>query len=188
MSKFVEAVKPILILRKIGGLLVLIFVFILLFTNLYDSIGNKSKLKKLYELKEDGEYAIAILDDDKYVTRQIRYSFFTDFDYSFDANDKKYSGSYTYNNVLPVNDIEKLIKIVTVRYKKDNPKKHSLNIDYEIEKTNKEIEETSILWQIIKSIICLILGLMIIVQFRSIVHYIKNYENITLKVFNKNYE
>lgn len=178
-SSIDPVIKSVFLLKNIGFLIVLLFLFIFCLKNTYNRVyGDNHYKNKIGNLLKNGKTVIADLDKN-YVTKQINigntYTNEFEFKYSFKANNKTYNGEFVTEEFIPENP-ERLTKYMTVHYLPDNPEINQIDAELEYEFAKDTVEEHTIgmlLLNLFGLIICFFLIAYVLL---SINHKLKNFD------------
>ena len=140
-------IKSVFLLKNLGFLLILIFLFIFCSKNVYNrAYGDNNYKNKLENLLKNGKKIIPELDKN-YITNQIKngssYTNEYEFKYSFKIKDKKYYGEFTTEEFIP-KEPTRLIKYMTVHYLPENPEINQIDTEVEYEYAKDTVEEHTI--------------------------------------------
>ncbi|MBA6316037.1 hypothetical protein [Cellulophaga baltica] len=173
MTKNIDSgIRMIQILRRIGSILFVYFFFHLLISESCHRIAERLRLPELKHIYSEGIYKTANVNNDYEIHNHSHLII----KYNFEENNEIYKNKYTLTEYLP-KDNQALDRIFTVHYLKDNPKKNSLNIKYEISQIEKSIHDSSLFWLVIKILGTIILGLILITQIISFIQEFKDFNN-----------
>jgi len=140
-------IKSVFLLKNLGFLLILIFLFIFCSKNIYNrAYGDNNYKNKLENLLKNGKKIIPELDKN-YITNQIKngssYTNEYEFKYSFKIKDKKYYGEFTTEEFIP-KEPTRLMKYMTVHYLPENPEINQIDTEVEYEYAKDTVEEHTI--------------------------------------------
>jgi len=140
-------IKSVFLLKNLGFLLILIFLFIFCSKNVYNRVyGDNNYKNKLENLLKNGKKIIPELDEN-YITNQIKngssYTNEYEFKYSFKIKDKKYYGEFTTEEFIP-KEPTRLMKYMTVHYLPENPEINQIDSEVEYEYAKDTVEEHTI--------------------------------------------
>ena len=140
-------IKSVFLLKNLGFLLILIFLFIFCSKNIYNrAYGDNNYKNKLENLLKNGKKIIPELDEN-YITNQIKngssYTNEYEFKYSFKIKDKKYYGEFTTEEFIP-KEPTRLMKYMTVHYLPENPEINQIDSEVEYEYAKDTVEEHTI--------------------------------------------
>jgi len=170
-------IKSVFLLKNIGFLLVLLFIFIFCFENTYDRVyGDNHYKKKIENLLKNGKTIIADFDKN-YAINQIKtgnsYKISYEFKYSFKVKNKTYDGKFSTEEFIPENP-NRLIKYITVHYLPDNPEVNQIDAELEYEYAKDTVNDHTI-GMLLLNVFGLVLSLILILfMIISINHKIKN--------------
>jgi hypothetical protein len=179
-------IKSIFILKNLGFIIVLLFIFTFCLENTYDRLyGDNNYKNRIQNLLKNGKTTIADFDEN-YVTNQIKigntYKNSFEFKYSFKVNDKTYSDVLKTEEFIPKSQ-ERLIKYLTINYLPENPEVYQIDAELEYEYAKKKVEEHTI-GKLLLNIFGLIISFFLILYlFLSINHKIRNFNKPIEKPF-----
>lgn len=178
-SSIDPVIKSVFLLKSIGFLLVLIFIFIFCFENTYDKVyGDNHYKKKIENLLKNGKTVIADLDKN-YVSKQTKigntYKNSYEFKYSFKVNNKTYGGELITEEFIPENQ-ERLIKYMTVNYLPENPEINQIDAELEYEYAKDKVKDHSIGMLLLNLFFLVLSFLLILYVLLSINYKIKNFD------------
>jgi len=178
-SSIDPAIKAVFLLKNIGFLIVLLFLFVFCCENTYNRVyGDNHYKNKIGDLLKNGKTIIADLDD-QYVTHQVKigstYTNSYDFKYSFKVDNKTYDGEFTTEEFIPQNP-ERLIKYMTVHYLPENPEINQIDAELEYEFAKDTVEEHTIGMLLLNLFGLVVSFFLILYVLLSITHKIKNFD------------
>lgn len=140
-------IKSVFLLKNLGFLLILIFLFIFCSKNVYNRVyGDNNYKNKLENLLKNGEKIIPELDEN-YIINQIKngssYTNEYEFKYSFKIKNKKYYGEFTTEEFIP-KEPTRLMKYMTVHYLPENPEINQIDTEVEYDYAKDIVEEHTI--------------------------------------------
>src|SRR5690606_38546333 len=166
-----SVIRGISLLRRVGSIFVVGFIFMLLLGDGYNKIHARFKISELRDLSANGVSTLATVHPE-YEIKMRNYKPELTFQYSFTEGGNSYSNAYTLYQHLP-EDSEALRTIFTVHYLKDDPSVNSLNVAAEMRRVEKYIEESSTFWTIVKFVAFLLVGLILFAQIRALIREVK---------------
>jgi hypothetical protein len=142
-----SSIKLVFLLKNLGFLLVIIFLFIICFKNVYNRVyGDNNYKNKLENLLKNGEKIIPELDQN-YKINQIKngssYTNEYEFKYSFKVKNKNYYGAFTTEEFIP-KEPTRLMKYMTVHYLPENPEINQIDTEVEYDYAKDKVEEHTI--------------------------------------------
>ncbi|MFB9078918.1 hypothetical protein ACFFLS_10535 [Flavobacterium procerum] len=151
MNEKKSTIDPLLnvvsLLKSIGFLLVVGFVFVWCCENTYDRIyGDNHHKNKIENLLKNGKTILANLDQNYVISRVNKGNYYQtsyEFKYSFRVNDKVYNGDFTTEEFIPT-DANRLKKYLTVHYLPEDPEVNQIDAETEYEYAKQDIEEHGI--------------------------------------------
>jgi hypothetical protein len=140
-------IKIIFLLKNIGFLIALLFIFALCLENTYNRIyGDNHRKNKLENLLKNGKTVFADFDDQYMATQvQSRNSSTTTYEYkySYKVDGEVYSDVLSTTESIPQNP-DRLIKFMTVHYLPDNPEVKQIDLEVELDDAIDKVNEHSI--------------------------------------------
>lgn len=141
-------IKIIFLLKNIGFLIALLFIFAFCLENTYNRVyGDSHRKNKLENLLKNGKTVIADFDDQYRATQaQSRYSNTTtyEFKYSYKVDGKVYNNELSTTEFIPQNP-DRLINFMTVHYLPDNPEVSQIDLEVELDDAIDKVNDHSIL-------------------------------------------
>jgi hypothetical protein len=171
-SKIDSGIRAFSLVRRVGSILTVGFIFLLFVASIYNAIREKIWLSDLKEITENGISQRAEVEGQAQIQYIGGFPRIT-LKYGFTEGDRKYSSEYTLFGTLPQSP-EGLSKLFTVHYLKDDPSTSSLNIEDEMARVEKSINDSSVLWFYSKIFIALILTFILLGQFMSLISELRN--------------
>lgn len=146
-SSIDPVIKSVFLMKNLGFLIVLLFIFVICFKNTYNRVyGDNHYKNELGYLLKNGKTVIVDLDQN-YTTTQFKtgstYSNEYEFKYSFKVKNKVYNGSFTTEEFIPEN-IDRLIKYTTVHYLPEDPETNQIDAEVEYDYAKDTVKEHTI--------------------------------------------
>jgi len=173
ISDLDSGIRVIHFLRRLGSIIVVGIFFLLLLSAAYHQLKERFLISSLQEIRSEGVSTMANVSNE-YEVKYANGIPKSIFKYDFKVSDKLYEGQYKLHGFLPKH-VDDQKKLFTVHYLKDDPDENSLNLEDEINRVERSIEESSIFWLILKILGFIILGLILLGQIFAFISEIKDF-------------